>query len=89
MTYAAVLMLNCGFRTAIRDMVVRGAPAIALTAALALAVEVDNLKPHSGCAEEALTVLRNQLEYLVSRSVRSALRLWVHASLDGMVWSDY
>lgn len=61
------------FRSAISDMVVRGAPAIAIAAALALAVEVESLKPASGTGLEAVTFLKNRLEYLVSRFVAPAL----------------
>lgn len=50
---------------AIRDMVVRGAPAIAIAAALSLAVEVTNLE-FSGTAEDAASFLVKKLEYLVS-----------------------
>lgn len=49
-------------------MVVRGAPAIAIAAALTLAVEVENLRPFSGTGEEAVTFLQKRLDYLVSRS---------------------
>ncbi|XP_057431947.1 methylthioribose-1-phosphate isomerase [Lotus japonicus] len=51
---------------AIRDMVVRGAPAIAIAAALALAVEVSNLGDFSGSPSDAASFLQNKLEYLVS-----------------------
>ncbi|CAM8887139.1 unnamed protein product [Rhodiola kirilowii] len=51
---------------AIRDMVVRGAPAIAIAAALSLAVEVSNLKVFDGSAKDAATFLFDKLEYLVS-----------------------
>lgn len=54
-------------RNAIRDMVVRGAPAIAIAAALSLAVEVFNLDGFNGSAGEAVSFLQNKLEYLVSR----------------------
>lgn len=59
---------NVECRNAIRDMVVRGAPAIAIAAALSLAVEVENLRPFSGTGEEAVTFLQKRLDYLVSRS---------------------
>lgn len=48
-------------------MVVRGAPAIAIAAALSLAVEVFNLDAFNGSALEAVSYLQNKLEYLVSR----------------------
>ncbi|KAI5674239.1 hypothetical protein M9H77_14603 [Catharanthus roseus] len=51
---------------AIRDMVVRGAPAIAIAAALSLAVEVYNLKDFNGTSEEASSFLDKKLDYLVS-----------------------
>ncbi|KAL1808925.1 hypothetical protein ACET3Z_025915 [Daucus carota] len=51
---------------AIRDMVVRGAPAIAIAAALSLAVEVSNLKAFNGSAADAASFLSNKLDYLVS-----------------------
>ncbi|XP_031501369.1 methylthioribose-1-phosphate isomerase-like isoform X4 [Nymphaea colorata] len=51
---------------AIRDMVVRGAPAIAIAAALSLAVEVSNLRSFSGSSAEAVSYLIEKLEYLVS-----------------------
>nr|ACL54299.1 unknown [Zea mays] len=50
---------------AIRDMVVRGAPAIAIAAALALAVEVSDLD-FIGTPEEAASFVSKKLEYLVS-----------------------
>lgn len=50
---------------AIRDMVVRGAPAIAIAAALALAVEVSDLD-FIGTPEEAVSFVSKKLEYLVS-----------------------
>ncbi|KAL8496099.1 hypothetical protein ACS0TY_019989 [Phlomoides rotata] len=51
---------------AIKDMVVRGAPAIAIAAALSLAVEVSNLEAFSGTANDAASFLSNKLDYLVS-----------------------
>lgn len=51
--------------TAIRDMVVRGAPAIAIAAALSLAVEVSN-RDFNGTSEDASSLLIKKLEYLVS-----------------------
>ncbi|KAG8089469.1 hypothetical protein GUJ93_ZPchr0011g27958 [Zizania palustris] len=56
---------------AIRDMVVRGAPAIAIAAALALAVEVSGLD-FTGTPAEAATFVSKKLEYLVSRAAESA-----------------
>ncbi|KAK8545265.1 hypothetical protein V6N13_066551 [Hibiscus sabdariffa] len=50
----------------IRDMVVRGAPAIAIAAALSLAVEVANLKDFNGTSRDAASFLETKLEYLVS-----------------------
>ncbi|XP_043708102.1 methylthioribose-1-phosphate isomerase-like [Telopea speciosissima] len=52
--------------SAIRDMVVRGAPAIAISAALSLAVEVCNLKFFDGTPMDAASFLAKKLEYLVS-----------------------
>nr|DAD44219.1 TPA_asm: hypothetical protein HUJ06_002449 [Nelumbo nucifera] len=51
---------------AIRDMVVRGAPAIAIAAALSLAVEVFNLESFVGTSGDAASFLIKKLEYLVS-----------------------
>ncbi|KAK3040344.1 hypothetical protein RJ639_026749 [Escallonia herrerae] len=51
---------------AIRDMVVRGAPAIAIAAALSLAAEVSNLKAFNGTPNDAASFLIKKLEYLVS-----------------------
>ncbi|GAB2297164.1 hypothetical protein Dimus_031276 [Dionaea muscipula] len=51
---------------AIRDMVVRGAPAIAIAAALSLAVEVFNLESFHGTPDNATSFLVQKLEYLVS-----------------------
>ena len=48
-------------------MVVRGAPAIAIAAALALAVEVFNLQAFDGTSDNATSYLIKKLEYLVSR----------------------
>ncbi|OAY63768.1 Methylthioribose-1-phosphate isomerase [Ananas comosus] len=50
---------------AIRDMVVRGAPAIAIAAALSLAVEVFNLD-FDGTPGDAASLLVRKLDYLVS-----------------------
>lgn len=54
-------------RHAIKDMVVRGAPAIAIAAALALAVEVFNLEGFDGTIDDAVSYIIMKLEYLVSR----------------------
>ncbi|XP_015889054.1 methylthioribose-1-phosphate isomerase [Ziziphus jujuba] len=51
---------------AIKDMVVRGAPAIAIAAALSLAVEVFNLEGFDGTSNDAVSYLIMKLEYLVS-----------------------
>lgn len=61
--------LNCHnlLRNAIRDMVVRGAPAIAIAAALSLAVEVSKLENFNGSPGDAASFLENKLDYLVSR----------------------
>ncbi|XP_058001905.1 methylthioribose-1-phosphate isomerase-like [Hevea brasiliensis] len=49
-----------------REMVVRGAPAIAIAAALSLAVEVfTNLDHFNGTSEDAASFLFKKLEYLV------------------------
>lgn len=50
-------------------MVVRGAPAIAIAAALALAVEVSNLDDFSGSTDDAAYFLHKKLEYLVTRYI--------------------
>lgn len=51
---------------AIKDMRTRGAPAIAIVAALSLAVETTNNKQYSGSAEEVATLLLKKVEYLVT-----------------------
>ncbi|KGN66312.1 methylthioribose-1-phosphate isomerase [Cucumis sativus] len=51
---------------AIRDMVVRGAPAIAISAALALAAEVNNSAPFNGTPNDAASFIADKLDYLVS-----------------------
>lgn len=51
---------------AIKDMVVRGAPAIAIAAALSLAVEVFNLEAFNGSPGDAASFLGEKLDYLVS-----------------------
>lgn len=51
---------------AIKDMVVRGAPAIAIAAALSLAVEVSNLEGFDGTINDAVSYLTMKLDYLVS-----------------------
>ncbi|CAA0358808.1 Methylthioribose-1-phosphate isomerase [Arabidopsis thaliana] len=52
--------------SAIQEMVVRGAPAIAIAAALSLAVEVFNFHGFDGSASDAVAFLENKLDYLVS-----------------------
>ncbi|KAL3701364.1 hypothetical protein R1sor_019386 [Riccia sorocarpa] len=53
--------------SAIKDMVVRGAPAIAVAAALALAVELVHLETsYTGDAKDAAAFIENRLNYLVS-----------------------
>eukprot|EP00262_Sarcandra_glabra_P013721 TRINITY_DN386_c0_g3_i1.p1 TRINITY_DN386_c0_g3~~TRINITY_DN386_c0_g3_i1.p1 ORF type:complete len:383 (-),score=72.66 TRINITY_DN386_c0_g3_i1:226-1374(-) len=64
-TYLDVRDASDGWN-AIRDMVVRGAPAIAISAALSLAVEVFNIESFKGMPDDAATFLVNKLEYLVS-----------------------
>ncbi|KAL2649545.1 hypothetical protein R1flu_017673 [Riccia fluitans] len=52
---------------AIKDMVVRGAPAIAVTAALALAVELVHLEnSYSGDPQDAAAFIEKRLSFLVS-----------------------
>ncbi|XP_021757890.1 methylthioribose-1-phosphate isomerase-like [Chenopodium quinoa] len=51
---------------AIKEMVVRGAPAIAIAAALSLAVEAVNLEKFQGTADDAVSFLAQKLDYLVS-----------------------
>lgn len=51
---------------AIHDMVVRGAPAIAISAALSLAVEVANLGSVDWSVNDAISFLQKRLEFLVS-----------------------
>lgn len=51
---------------AIREMVVRGAPAIAIAAALSLAVEISKLEGFSGTPNDAASLVKKKLEYLVS-----------------------
>ncbi|CAH1425307.1 unnamed protein product [Lactuca virosa] len=51
---------------AIREMVVRGAPAIAIAAALSLAVEASKPEGFSGTPNDAASFLKTKLEYLVS-----------------------
>eukprot|EP00250_Pteridium_aquilinum_P019227 c24355_g2_i1 orf=168-2612(+) len=51
---------------AIKEMVVRGAPAIAIAAALSLAVEVVNLDMKPTSVDGALQYLHERLDYLVS-----------------------
>ena len=54
-------------RYAIKEMVVRGAPAIAIAAALSLAVEAFNLKPKPESVDDAVQFLYRQLDYLLTR----------------------
>lgn len=54
-------------RHAIKEMVVRGAPAIAIAAALSLAVEVSRFDAFSGTNADAASFLIGKLDYLVSR----------------------
>lgn len=51
---------------AIKEMVVRGAPAIAIAAALSLAVEVSNLASFDGTSHDASVFLSKKLDFLVS-----------------------
>ncbi|PHT40361.1 Methylthioribose-1-phosphate isomerase [Capsicum baccatum] len=51
---------------AIKEMVVRGAPAIAIAAALSLAVEASNLASFDGTSDDASVFLSKKLDYLVS-----------------------
>jgi hypothetical protein len=62
--------------TAIRDMTVRGAPAIAIAAALSLAVELSKpgVQAQFGSAADATAYIVKQLDYLVTRSAYSAHR---------------
>ena len=46
---------------------VRGAPAIAIAAALSLAVEISKLEGFSGTPNDAASLVKKKLEYLVSR----------------------
>ncbi|KAB1209514.1 Methylthioribose-1-phosphate isomerase [Morella rubra] len=64
-TYVDIRNATDGW-SAIRDMVVRGAPAIAIAAALSLAVEVSNLEAFEGTSDDAVSFLNKKLEYLVS-----------------------
>ena len=50
---------------AIKRMVVRGAPAIAIVAALALAVELQNSSSRALSAADARTLIGDKLDYLV------------------------
>jgi methylthioribose-1-phosphate isomerase len=61
--YDACVSAEEGF-DAIRSMRVRGAPAIAITAALALAVEAHHLRSTLPTPEEALAFLERKLDYL-------------------------
>eukprot|EP00249_Psilotum_nudum_P021182 c28009_g1_i1 orf=420-2933(-) len=51
---------------AIKDMMVRGAPAIAIAACLSLAVELHNLESEIGSAEDTFAYIHNRLKYLMS-----------------------
>jgi methylthioribose-1-phosphate isomerase len=51
---------------AIKSMVVRGAPAIAIVAALALAVELENSNSRALPVVEARDIISEQLDYLVT-----------------------
>ncbi|KAG5590179.1 hypothetical protein H5410_040693 [Solanum commersonii] len=51
---------------AIKEMVVRGAPAIAIAAALSLAVEISNLASFDGTSHDASGFLSKKLDFLVS-----------------------
>ena len=46
---------------------VRGAPAIAIAAALSLAVEVSNLEGFIGTSDDAASFLNSKLDYLITR----------------------
>ncbi|TYG59813.1 hypothetical protein ES288_D07G016400v1 [Gossypium darwinii] len=61
-------------------MVVRGAPAIAIAAALSLAVEVANFKDFNGTSEEAASFIELKLEYLVSRYYFQYLHAYIEAA---------
>lgn len=52
--------------SAIRDMVVRGAPAIAVSGALSLAVELLKMGTFDGTPQDAASFIAKKLEYLVS-----------------------
>ena len=52
--------------TAIKDMAVRGAPAIAIAAALSLAVDLSQHQTWES-GDAAVQHVRNQLDYLVTR----------------------
>lgn len=72
-------------------MVVRGAPAIAIAAALSLAVEAYNLEGFAGTSSDAASFLAEKLDYLVSRYL-SLLNLMLCLSfVDGIVilFCDY
>ncbi|KAF9623897.1 hypothetical protein IFM89_006243 [Coptis chinensis] len=60
------LQVSVPLLNTIRDMVVHGAPAIAIFAALSLAVEVFNMEPFVGTSENTTSFLFNKLDYLVS-----------------------
>lgn len=64
-TYVEIKDTSDGWQ-AIKEMVVRGAPAIAIAAALSLAVEVVNLDVNLINVDEAVQYLHKRLDYLVS-----------------------
>jgi methylthioribose-1-phosphate isomerase len=51
----------------IKDMVVRGAPAIGVTAALAMAVDLTNKEEAFQDVQDSLAYITSTLEYLVTR----------------------
>jgi methylthioribose-1-phosphate isomerase len=60
------VVVNVRLRTLIRDMVVRGAPAIGVSAALSMAVELVNHAPF-GSAKDVEDYTHFALDYLVTR----------------------
>ncbi|KAL1224946.1 Methylthioribose-1-phosphate isomerase [Cardamine amara subsp. amara] len=64
-TYLEIRDASDGW-SAIQEMVVRGAPAIAIAAALSLAVEVFNFNGFDGSCDDAVAFLEKKLDYLVS-----------------------
>ncbi|KAF9591711.1 hypothetical protein IFM89_006057 [Coptis chinensis] len=75
-TYLDVRNATDGWNT-IRDMVVHGAPAIAISAALSLAVEVFNMELFVGTSENASSFLFNKLDYLVSRDSKYVFQAYI------------